>query len=129
MRLLVCGSRDYADRDTLFKVLDQIGIRNRGKIEVLIEGEARGADTLAREWAESYDIPVMKFPADWERYGKLAGPVRNAQMIAEGEPTLVVAFLSKPMDQSGGTRNMVKLARYANLEVIVINHHGERESG
>lgn len=121
MRVLVCGSRDFADRDLLYRTLDHIGIHLvNHRFDALIEGEAPGADTLAREWAESYEIPVLKFPADWRKYGRAAGPIRNKQMLEEGKPDLVVAFPRGKLDDTKGTKNMVKQARDAGIKTIVI---------
>lgn len=113
-RILVCGGRDYSDKARLFAVLDHYHAESGG-FAVVIEGEARGADTLAREWAESRNIPVLKFPADWDRDGYAAGPIRNAQMIAEGKPTVVIAFAG-----GRGTRNMITQARENWIPVLVI---------
>jgi hypothetical protein len=55
------------------------------------------------------------FPADWEKYGKAAGPIRNQQILVEGKPDLVVAF------QGGrGTANMVSRAQQAGVPVVEI---------
>lgn len=86
-------------------------------ISVLIEGEAKGADTLARSWAYRNNIPVLRFPANWSKYGRAAGPIRNKQMLVEGMPELVVAFLAP---ESIGTRNMIQQAKAAKIRTIVI---------
>lgn len=112
MRVLVCGSRHFNDMVLLTRVLDDITISE------VIEGEARGADTLARTWAELRGIPVRKFPADWNKHGKAAGPIRNKQMLDEGKPDLVVAFLAP---DSRGTKNMIDQATKAGVPVKVIN--------
>ena len=78
---------------------------------------AKGADTLAVQFAELYDIPCLKFPADWARYGKGAGPVRNQLMLDEGKPDLIIAF---PMQSSRGTRDMINRGLMEVVEVIVI---------
>jgi hypothetical protein len=104
VRLVVTGGRDYDDRDPLESVLD--GIHERLTVDVLIEGEARGADTLAREWAESRGITVEPYPAKWQEYGRKAGPIRNRQMIDEGRPDYAAVFYDRPRDKSRGTANM-----------------------
>lgn len=114
MKVLVCGGRDYADRQTLFAFLDSVA--NPRNVEVVIEGEAPGADTLAREWAEQHRIPVLMFPAEWKIHGKAAGPIRNAQMLREGKPDLVVAF---PTPASRGTWHMVRIAREAGVRTLI----------
>lgn len=115
MRLLVCGGRDYHDAAELNSTLDRIAA-DRGPIEVLIHGAARGADTLAHLWAEMRGIPVASFPADWDRHGRSAGAIRNGQMLTEGRPDLVVAFPG-----GNGTANMVRQSRERGVEVIKVD--------
>ena len=118
MRVLVCGSRDFQAGTGLFEALDMLHMEH--ELTLIIEGEAKGADTLAREWAEMRDIPVLKFPADWKKYGRAAGPIRNKQMLDEGKPDLVMAFPSNGLKNSKGTKNMVEQARAAGITTIVI---------
>lgn len=112
MKVLVCGSRHFNDRELLERVLGGYPITE------LIEGEARGADTLAREWAEARGIPVQRYPADWNTYGKRAGPIRNSQMLREGCPDMVVAFRGP---NSRGTRNMIDIAITTGVPVKICN--------
>lgn len=88
MRVLVYGGRDYAGREALFAELDRIDKANR--IEVVVHGAARGADTLGGEWATLRDRVTVAFPARWDVHGKSAGPLRNQQMIDEGRIDLAV---------------------------------------
>jgi hypothetical protein len=112
-RVLVCGGRSFNDEARLFAVLDSYD--NERDFTVLIEGAARGADTLARKWAEAKKIPVLPFPADWKRHGRAAGPIRNERMLREGKPDLVIAFPG-----GKGTAHMVSLARHAGVETIEV---------
>lgn len=136
MRLLVCGDRRWgkAERDEkgdviydtinkakmergfLDTVLDKIN--ESPGITVLIEGEAPGADTFARQWAERKGIKVEKFPADWDKHGKAAGPMRNDQMLYEGNPDAVVAF-HRSFFESRGTLDMVKKSIKRGLMVVL----------
>ena len=113
MRLLVCGGRDYADERHVFVVLD--AVHTETPITAVIEGGARGADTLARRWAEAAGIPVEEYPADWRTFGRSAGHVRNARMLREGRPDRVVAFPG-----GRGTTNMVALTRQAGIPVVEV---------
>jgi len=112
MRVLVCGSRHFNDR----KLLDETLARM--EITTLIEGRARGADTLAREYAERHGIHVLSFPAQWDLHGKAAGPIRNIEMLKEGKPDYVVAFLAP---NSRGTKHMIEISKKANIPVEIIN--------
>ena len=115
MRLLVCGSRDWSNRRFLYQFLDEYHAQH--PVTVLVEGEAAGADTMSREWAESKGIVVEKYPADWTKYGKAAGPIRNSQMLQEGKPEAVIAF-SLNLETSRGTKNMVAQAIKAGVPTI-----------
>ena len=106
MRVLVCGGRDYDDWGRMCEVLDGV------KMSVLIEGCAAGADTLANRYAREHGIHIEHHPADWNKYGKAAGPIRNRQMLVEGKPDLVIAFPG-----GRGTANMVEQARNAGVPV------------
>lgn len=92
-RILVCGGRKWTNRVLTFGVLDGYlqQFHLRGKPIVIVEGGADGADTLAKEWAIKNDVPFEEYPADWSRYGRAAGPIRNQQMLDTGID-LVVAF-------------------------------------
>lgn len=115
MRVLVSGGRSYDNRDVVYTTLDTI--LKRHKIEQLIHGGARGADELAAEWAVSRNISVACFPANWYKYGKGAGSIRNKQMLDEGHPDIVVAFPG-----GKGTANMIKLSEAAGVKVLKITH-------
>lgn len=110
LRLLVCGGREYEDRKAVFRALDEVQMAVG--VAVLIHGAARGADTLAGEWAKSRGISVLAFPADWNKHKQAAGPIRNSQMLKEARPTGVVAFPG-----GVGTEDMVDKALRAGLEV------------
>lgn len=112
MRVLVCGSRHFNNYELLESVLSEI------PIELLIEGEARGADKLGRQYAERREIPFIPFPAKWTEFGKAAGPIRNREMLESGRPDLVVAFLAP---DSRGTANMISQAEKAGVPVKVIH--------
>lgn len=111
-RLLVCGGRDFNDRARLFGKLDDLLIE-RGGFDVIIQGGAKGADTLARVWAIERGVPVQQYTADWDKYAKAAGPIRNQQMLEEGKPTLVVAFPG-----GRGTQDMITRSRRRRIEII-----------
>lgn len=113
MRVLVCGGREYADREKLAAVLADL--RQTRGIAHLIAGGAPGADTLAAEWADDHHLPCSVFMADWEGLGRKAGPIRNQRMLDEGKPDLVVAFPG-----GRGTADMVRRAREAGVEVVEI---------
>lgn len=119
MRVLVAGCRSY----TYDIIIDALiaGLPEVIKEDVVIvNGQAPGADVLADDLAKGYGIDRDPYPADWDKYGKAAGPIRNKQMLDEGKPDIVVAFLDRPEEDSKGTRNMIKQAEKAKLPVFVI---------
>lgn len=109
MRVLVCGGRDFTDFKMMERILDVLPITSA------IEGGARGADTGYKQYAERRGIPVSSFPAQWDKHGRSAGPIRNKQMLDEGRPELVIAFPG-----GKGTRNMIDQAIKAGIEVKII---------
>jgi len=118
MRLLVCGSRTWTDRPRLREVLDQVVTEHSdGQVVTVIEGDARGADRLAGQLARERGWRLERYPADWSGEGRAAGFRRNARMLREGHPDLVVAFTVGPLAASRGTADMVRRARAAGVPV------------
>jgi len=115
-RVLICGSRAYENYTKIEKFVFSLPVGS-----VVIEGEAKGADTMARQAAEKKGIPeerILKFPANWEKNGKAAGPIRNKQMLVEGKPDVVVAF-SDDIENSRGTKNMMDQAKKAGVSTFL----------
>lgn len=119
MRLLICGDREWNDYNAILSVLRGYILNNN--IEAIIEGEARGADSLARLVAQELKIEVKAFPAKWDEHGKAAGPIRNQQMLDEGKPNIVIAFHDN-LTVSKGTLDMVTRAKKAGVRVIHYYH-------
>lgn len=90
MRLLVFGGRDYANAARLQHVL--YAVHAKRPITLIIEGGAKGADRLAREWAIANNIPCVTEEANWAMDGAAAGPIRNAAMLHKHNPEGAVAF-------------------------------------
>jgi hypothetical protein len=120
MRVLVCGGRDFSaidawnwlERYAKAEIAHALGVYSFG-LSALIHGGARGADEGARDWGKSEGIPVHCFEANWRKYGKRAGPMRNQRMIDEGKPDVVIAFPG-----GNGTADMVRRAEAAGIRVI-----------
>ena len=111
-KLLVTGGREFEDVDFMVDALAHAkaycdGVDEKGLVEV-ITGEARGADTIAKEWAEVMEIPHTGFPctdSHWKQYGKRAGLIRNEHMLDYG-PDVVISFPG-----GTGTEHMVKISK------------------
>lgn len=114
-RVIVAGSRDFIDSGVCFEVLDKVFSKKMP--DSVVCGKARGADTLGAMWAVKHGVKVDEFPADWNRYGKSAGYLRNAEMADNAEA--LVAFWD---GTSRGTRHMINLAVEHGLQVIVFNY-------
>ena len=102
MRLLICGSRHWTDAALILRELSAL----QG-VEVVIEGEAPGADTLAVAAARALGIPVLPFPAYWEREGRAAGPLRNQRLLDEANTDLASALPENLGQSSRGIRAAV----------------------
>lgn len=136
-RVLICGDRNWGiiksshfsqmqmhANKYLSIVIEELSkVQQEKGVEVVIEGEAQGADSMGRVAAERLGIEVLKFPADWKKYGRSAGPIRNRQMLKEGKPTLVLAFHGF-IENSKGTKDMVEVARAAGIPAQVITGRG-----
>lgn len=126
MRVLVCGSRDFTDKRAIWMVLS--GISWISERVTLIEGGAAGADRIAAEYAEGIVSGSAsgshwkheQYKAEWAKYGKTAGRIRNKQMLTEGKPDMVLAFVNKPLAESKGTADMVLQATQADIPTYVI---------
>lgn len=140
MKVLVCGGRDFADRELFNRTLDKIhGGEPTRNIKTLIHGGAKGADSMCWGWvlsrnhgcSDERQLGCWVFHPDWEdlsqadsviktnkfgkKYDAMAGFRRNKRMLEEGKPDLVVAFPG-----GKGTANMVSLAKQAGVKVIEV---------
>jgi YspA, cpYpsA-related SLOG family len=113
---LICGDRNF---DDWAKFIYET-TKHLDHDDLIISGGARGADTLAERYAEVFDLSFKLFPANWDKYGRAAGPIRNREMLKElltYKNQGVIAFLA---EGSKGTANMIKQARDAGVENIII---------
>lgn len=109
MKILVCGGRDYDDYASVEKALNHC-LKNFKKISI-IEGGAKGADSLARKWAIAHAVEVTTINAKWGEFGKRAGIIRNIEML-EMNPDFVIAFPG-----GKGTAHMTSIAEKAGKYV------------
>ena len=120
IRIIVAGSRNFNNYSLLEQsLMDYIaGNFDPNDIEI-ISGGARGADSLGERFARTCQLKLKRFPADWDRYGKSAGYLRNAEMAdyAKQETGVLFAFWD---GQSRGTQHMINLATTKGLEVHVV---------
>lgn len=129
MRILVCGGRYFSDKKLLYNVLWEMVPKTEAdpygnqlpKGVTIIHGAAPGADRLADDWAIGEWCAVEEYPADWVKFGRSAGPIRNREMLDKGKPDVVVAFPG-----GKGTENMIQQAISHGVKVIKVADDGKK---
>lgn len=113
MKVIIAGSRTITELEAIYVAIGKSGFM----ISEVVSGRARGVDRLGEKWAEANHIPVKVFPADWLKFGKVAGFTRNVQMAeyVGTEGGLVAVWNGS----SNGTRNMIRVAGELGLKVHV----------
>lgn len=121
MRILITGSRHYNNFTEMYWILSTI----INKLEInpnqttIIHGNSRGADKIAGYASNALGFKLEVYPANWNKYGKAAGPIRNKEMV-NSNVDLVLAF---PIGTSNGTRNTMKQANNKNIPIINITEN------
>lgn len=110
--LLVCGGRDYQDFPRLYR--DLCRLQEATGFSVLVHGAAPGADRMSGRWAGGRVVETRAHPADWDRHGRAAGPIRNQEMLDTEHPDAVVAFPGGP-----GTADMRRRSVARGLFVLL----------
>jgi len=110
LRTIIAGSRTIVSIDVVRAAVSFC----EWAPSVVVSGCAAGVDLLGEQWAKENGVPVEKFPADWKKFGKSAGPVRNGQMANVAEALIAVWDGS-----SSGTKNMIEQATKKGLKVSV----------
>jgi len=120
MNIAIVGGRDFSDY-TLFKesLSAYISIYS-GIPDNIVSGGAKGADTLAAQFATEMDIPLLVFKPDYQKYGRGATLVRNTQIIENAD--VVFAFWD---GQSKGTKDSITKAKKLQKELHIISY-GEK---
>jgi hypothetical protein len=122
-RVLVTGSRYWTDQGAIHRALftvEHIALSAKppGGPFTLVQGGARGADSIAASWAHSrVGWAVEEFRADWDRHGRKAGPIRNREMIKSGVD-ICLAFLH---ERSRGAKGCADMAEAAGIPVWRVN--------
>ena len=120
-RIIVAGSRTFADYALLDRKLTHILQRLTPDDTAIVSGLARGADLMGKRWAEEHGFDVLPFPANWYPRGKSGGLDRRAGFIRNEEMAAIATHLIAFWDQkSHGTFNMIQEARARGLKVVVV---------
>lgn len=113
MKILVCGDRKWSDYGKILTRLRSLPPRTE-----IIHGGADGADSIGGQVAKELGLQVIAVLADWTKYGRAAGPIRNQRML-ELHPDLVIAFHSN-LEASKGTKNCLAQAEKLGIPTEVI---------
>ena len=115
--LLIAGSRNYTDRDTFNRVTEEY-IDSEDAFTVIVAGGAAGADELAKDYALEHGLQYIEFPADWEKYGRAAGPKRNNEMVKfiKEKNGRALYFWD---GESKGTKQCIESARKNGIDVTI----------
>lgn len=115
---IVCGGRHFDDEELLTKTLDKYYKKKGNGHLKIVSGHASGADVLAEHWAKMHAVPLIVIPADWNKYGRAAGPIRNREMlgfiIRESKNPEIIAFWD---GKSRGTKNMISQGEKVGVNV------------
>lgn len=132
IKTIIAGPRDFNNQSFVFSALDivfsrltkssketndSLEINDLENIEI-VEGGATGIDALAKSYAIDRNIKYKEFPADWNKHGRVAGPIRNKQMAEYSDILIAFRYVDNP---SRGTENMIRQAKGNNLKVITVN--------
>ncbi len=112
MRILVCGSRDFEPVSKIVTRVAQLPTDT-----TVIHGDARGADRIAANVADSLGLGVEAYPADWKRHGRRAGIERNLLMLDGADPDRVLAFWD---GKSRGTAHTIREAQRRGIPVEIV---------
>lgn len=112
-KLVIAGSRGFQD----YELMKQVLTPYLDKIDEIVSGTASGADRLGERFAHEHNIKLTKFPADWDRYGKRAGYIRNEKMAVYA--TDVIVFWDST---SRGTKHMIDLARLYKRPLTIVEY-------
>lgn len=136
LRIIVAGSRQYNNYEEaerkIFEFFRVFNECNKGKSFSgikFISGTARGADSLGERFAEENGYELVRFPADWDKFGKRAGVLRNAEMAkyasVDGHKGVLIVFWD---GKSRGTEHMINIAKRYGLEIYYNHIEEDKES-
>ncbi len=108
MKVIIAGSRDIIDPEVIFPIIE----RSPFEIDEVVCGMARGVDRMGRRWALENDIGIREFPANWQEFGRSAGPIRNQEMADYADALIAIWD-----GWSRGTRNMIRVMTIADKPI------------
>ena len=115
MKLAIVGCRDYVNQLEFYNALQKF-LKKKEFPDFIISGGARGTDEMARIWAREMVINYTEYPAKWEEYGKVAGCLRNEEIVEACDH--LIAFWDH---KSKGTEHSIKIAKEDKKLVGIYN--------
>ena len=115
MKVIIAGSRTFSDYNFLRTNCDRL-LSQFSNIEI-VSGTAQGADQLGERYAREKGYDIKQFPANWDKYGKRAGYLRNDDMAQYAD--WLIAFWD---GTSKGTKHMIDLANKRGIKVEIVNY-------
>lgn len=113
MKVIIAGSRHMSLDD--FHLIQKAVDYSEWEITEVVCGMAKGADLMGADWALRNQIPVKEFPADWTKYKKAAGPIRNKQMADYADALIVFIW-----DGSRGSQNMLDTMKKLGKPTVAV---------
>ena len=110
MKVIVAGGRNFQDYEVVKKAIEE----STYTITEVVCGCATGVDSLGERWANENNITISKFPADWNKHGRAAGPIRNQKMAEYAEGLIAVWD-----GESRGTKNMIMQGNNKHMDVFI----------
>jgi hypothetical protein len=108
MKVIIAGSRHINDKNALSSLIEHSG----WDIEEVVSGGCRGVDVMGEEWAAEHSIPVRTFAADWARYGREAGELRNREMAKYADGLILLWDAKSP-----GSSCMLREGSKAGIQI------------
>lgn len=118
--VIVAGGRDFDDYNLLEKTLD-ILLKNFDDITI-ISGTAKGADSLGEVYAKKRNYGIIKMSANWDKYGKRAGYLRNSEMASKVKEFDNYASVCFWDGKSKGTKHMIDISKSQDIDCYIINY-------
>jgi hypothetical protein len=114
MRTIIAGSRNITDYSIVLKAIRESVKVGGLRPTCIISGGARGPDKLGERFAREFEFPVEVYKADWDKYGKRAGYLRNEEMAKVADALIAIWD-----GVSNGTRHMIALAKKYKVRTYV----------
>lgn len=118
--ICICGSRDFSNYELLKRIVHaEIDLKNI-KSPAFVSGTARGVDKLGEKFAHQHNYLCLQFPADWDKFGKKAGHIRNKTMAEHADYFIIFWYMLSP-----GTKNMIEHIKHLKKPYVLYNFHGD----